>query len=254
MQVKFFDAHFHIIDPTYPLQENQGYLPDPFTANDYSKWIEQLKIQGGAIVSGSFQGFDTSYLENALKKLGPGFVGVIQAPCTIEDSEIIRLNSLGVRAIRFNIKRGGSETLHHLQDFGQRIYELARWHVELYIDSKKLPPQLPVLKKLPSVSIDHLGLSKEGFHSILELAAHGAKIKATGFGRVNFEVLPALKKIYQENPEALLCGTDLPSTRAKRPFSPLDLQLITENFSKEAIEKILWSNSANFYKPQTFSL
>ena len=252
--MKVFDAHFHIIDPTYPLQENQGYLPDPFTVDDYSKRVEQLKIQGGAIVSGSFQGFDTSYLENALKKLGPGFVGVIQAPYTIEDSEIIRLNSSGVRAIRFNIKRGGSETLDHLQDFGQRIYELARWHVELYIDSEKLPPLLPLLKKLPSASIDHLGLSKEGFHSTLKLAAHGVKIKATGFGRVDFDALHALKTIYQENPDALLFGTDLPSTRAKRPFSPSDLRLITDNFSKEAIEKILWSNSANFYRPQTSRL
>ena len=252
--MKVFDAHFHIIDPVYPLQENQGYLPDPFTTDDYSKWIEPLKIQGGAIVSGSFQGFDTSYLENALKRLGPGFVGVIQAPYTIEDSEIIRLNSLGVRAIRFNIKRGGSETLDHLQDFAQRIYELASWHVELYIDSKELPPLLPLLKKLPSVSIDHLGLSQEGFHSTLKLAALGVKIKATGFGRVDFDVLPALKEIYQENPNALLFGTDLPSTRAKRPFSPCDLQLITDNFPKEAIEKILWSNSANFYRLQTSRL
>ena len=252
--MKVFDAHFHIIDPAYPLEENQGYLPDPFTTDDYSKWIEQLKIQGGAIVSGSFQAFDTSYLENTLQILGPGFVGVIQAPSAIEDSEIIRLDSLGVRAIRFNIKRGGSETLNHLQDFSQRIYELTRWHVELYIDSKKLPPLLPLLKKLPSVSIDHLGLSQEGFHSVLELAAHGVKIKATGFGRVDFDVLPALKKIYQENPEALLFGTDLPSTRAKRPFSPRDLQLITDNFSPEAIEKILWKNSTNFYRPQTLRL
>ncbi len=252
--MKVFDAHFHIIDPAYPLEENQSYLPDPFTIDDYSKWIEQVKIQGGAIVSGSFQGFDTSYLENALQMLGPEFVGVIQAPYTIEDSEIIRLDSLGVRAIRFNIKRGGSETLDHLQDFSQRIYELAHWHVELYIDSKKLPPLLPLLKNLPSASIDHLGLSQEGFHSVLELAAHGVKIKATGFGRVDFDVLPALKKIYQENPEALLFGTDLPSTRAKRPFSPHDLQLITDNFSEDGIEKILWSNSANFYRPQTLRL
>ncbi len=25
-----FDAHFHIIDPRFPLQENDGYLPEPF--------------------------------------------------------------------------------------------------------------------------------------------------------------------------------------------------------------------------------
>jgi hypothetical protein len=84
--------------------------------------------------------------------------------------------------------------------------------------------------------------------------AHGVKIKATGFGRVDFDVLPALKKIYQENPEALLFGTNLTSTHTKRPFYPRDLQLIVENFPKEAIEKILWENGANFYRPQTLRL
>ena len=35
---------------------------------------------GGAVVSGSFQGFDQSYLLDALDQLGPSFVGVTQLP------------------------------------------------------------------------------------------------------------------------------------------------------------------------------
>ncbi len=73
---KIFDAHFHIIDNRYPLIKNQGYLPPPFKVDDYLKWAQKLNIQGGAIVSGSFQGFDTSYLFQALKNLRPQFVGV----------------------------------------------------------------------------------------------------------------------------------------------------------------------------------
>jgi predicted TIM-barrel fold metal-dependent hydrolase len=242
-----FDAHFHIIDPAFPLQENQGFFPEPFTKKDYAKWMKKLGIQGGAIVSGSFQGFDTTYLESALKTLGPQFVGVIQAPHSISDLEIIRLYTLGVRAVRFNMKRGGSETLDHLETFAQRIYDLTRWHVELYIDSSELTPLMPRLKNLPAVSIDHLGLSNRGLPALLELAAKGGKIKASGFGRVDFEVLPALKKIYAENPDSLLFGTDLPSTRAKRPFSREDLTLIQENFSQEEAEKILWKNALEFY-------
>src|SRR5699024_9056315 len=30
-----FDAHFHIVDPAYPLIPNNGFLPDAFTADDY---------------------------------------------------------------------------------------------------------------------------------------------------------------------------------------------------------------------------
>lgn len=29
-----FDAHLHIVDPLFPLVENNGYLPDPFTVDD----------------------------------------------------------------------------------------------------------------------------------------------------------------------------------------------------------------------------
>ncbi|MGZ8212720.1 MAG: hypothetical protein ACXWUH_19630, partial [Burkholderiales bacterium] len=30
-----FDTHFHIIDPRFPVIENQGFLPPVFTADDY---------------------------------------------------------------------------------------------------------------------------------------------------------------------------------------------------------------------------
>ena len=53
-----FDAHLHIIDPKHPLVENNGYLPDPFTVEDYLMRISGLGIAGGAVVAGSFQGFD----------------------------------------------------------------------------------------------------------------------------------------------------------------------------------------------------
>ncbi len=33
--MKIFDSHFHIIDPKYPLFENNGYLPPKFTIENY---------------------------------------------------------------------------------------------------------------------------------------------------------------------------------------------------------------------------
>lgn len=56
-----------------------------------------------------FQAFDHTYLLAALKELGPNFVGVAQLPATVSDDELIPLNGAGVRAVRFNLKRGGSE-------------------------------------------------------------------------------------------------------------------------------------------------
>src|SRR3970040_2802313 len=108
-RIIIFDSHFHIIDGRFPLVPNQGYLPDNFTCADYLERDRKLKIAGGAIVSGSFQAFDQTYLVTALEELGPTFVGVTQLPASVPDEEIMRLNAAGGRAVRFNLRRGGSE-------------------------------------------------------------------------------------------------------------------------------------------------
>jgi predicted TIM-barrel fold metal-dependent hydrolase len=246
--LKIFDGHFHIIEPRFPLVPNQSYLPPEFTCADYLKRVQYLHVVGGAVVSGSFQAFDQTYLLAALKELGPSFVGVTQLPMSVTDEEILRLSSQGVRAVRFNIKRGGSETIDHIEYFAKKIYEIAGWHVEIYIDSKELDGLSETLLKLPSVSIDHLGLSKKGFSSLLSLVEKGVKVKVSGFGRVDFDVREALKAIAHINPEAMIFGTDLPSTRAPRPFLDQDIQLILDTFDDAISTKILYSNGISFYK------
>jgi predicted TIM-barrel fold metal-dependent hydrolase len=89
--MRIFDSHLHIIDPRFPLVGSQGYRPDPFTCADYRAWAAKLGIVGGAVVSGSFQGFDQSYLLAALETLGPTFVGVTQLPASVSEAEIRRL-------------------------------------------------------------------------------------------------------------------------------------------------------------------
>ena len=54
-----FDTHFHIIDPRFPVMENQGFLPPVFTVDDYRARIAGLGIDGGTVVAGSFQGMQT---------------------------------------------------------------------------------------------------------------------------------------------------------------------------------------------------
>ncbi|MBV7533848.1 amidohydrolase family protein [Chitinophaga sp. sic0106] len=244
-----FDAHLHIIDRQHPLQPNQGFLPSPFTVTDYQQRTADMDIVGGAVVSGSFQGFDQTYLLAALEQLGPSFVGVTQIPASTSDEDIIKLNDAGVRAVRFNVQRGGSESIRHLENLALRVYDLVKWHVELYIDSRQLPSISTTLKKLPKVVIDHLGLSKSGFKYLLQLVDKGAIVKATGFSRCDFDVVPAMKQITAINPAGLIFGTDLPSTRAPRPFSMNDLQLILRSFSADMLTRVCRDNALRLYKP-----
>lgn len=248
MNQKVFDSHFHIIDPSFPLVPNKGYLPDPFTTDDYLLRVRPVGVHGGAVVSGSFQAFDQGYLLSALERLGPRFVGVTQLPASVPDAEIFRLNERGVRAVRFNLKRGGSESVEHLESFAQRVFDLVGWHVELYVDARDLNEVQGTLLRLPAVSIDHLGLSKEGFPTLLRLAEKGIRVKATGFGRVDFPVGQALQAIHAANPQALMFGTDLPSTRAPRPFETNDVSLLFDALGEEGAESALWSNAAGFYR------
>ena len=247
---KLFDAHFHIIDPRFPLVPNQGYLPERYIVRDYLARTSEYDLRGGVVVSASFQEFNQDYLVNALARLGSGFVGVTQLPHTVSDGEIVELDIAGVRGIRFNMKRGGSEDIAHLEKMARRVYDLAGWHVEFYVDSRELETLQPMLCHLPAFSIDHMGLSHEGFPTLLRLVECGARVKASGFGRLDFNVADALREIHDANPNALMFGTDLPSTRAARPYSDHDLTLIIETLGETSARRVLSDNAMSFYRSE----
>lgn len=248
-----FDAHLHIIDPDHPLIENNGYLPDPFTVADYRSRLQSLaevgvEVAGGAVVSGSFQGFDQGYLLAALRELGPNYVGVTQLPAETSDDQIHALDVAGVRALRFNIARGGSTALEALDTFARRVFDLVGWHAELYIDARTIDAELASrIASLPAVSIDHLGMHAEGLPTLLRLVEAGVKVKATGFGRVELDPAEVVRRIVDTDPGALMVGTDLPSTRARRPFAAADFALIREVLTASEADAVFWSNAAQFY-------
>ncbi|WP_432790733.1 amidohydrolase family protein [Brevibacterium sp. K11IcPPYGO002] len=248
-----FDAHLHIIDPTHPLIENNGYLPDPFTVADYRARLQSLPevgvdVAGGAVVSGSFQGFDQGYLVEALRGLGGSYVGVTQLPDATTDEQIRRLDEAGIKALRFNIARGGSATLDALDSFARRVHDLVGWHAELYIDARTIDADLAArIAALPAVSIDHLGMHEDGLPTLLRLVEAGVKVKATGFGRVELDPAEAVRRIVDTDPTALMVGTDLPSTRARRPFSDADFTLLLQVLTPTEADAVFWSNAARFY-------
>ncbi|WP_426415922.1 amidohydrolase family protein [Aestuariirhabdus sp. LZHN29] len=248
MPHSLFDAHLHIIDSAYPLMPNRGYLPEPYPVAEYLEELSPFNVEGGAVVSGSFQGFDQTYLLAALQQLGPQFVGVTQLPHSVSDEELVRLNRQGVRALRFNVHRGGSESLHALAAMALRVNELCGWHVELYIDSTQLGAVLSLLQDIPSFSIDHLGLSQQGLPWLLRAVELGGRVKASGFGRVSLDVAGTLQQIYQLDPGALMFGSDLPGTRAPRRFCAADIELLVDALGVDGADRVLRRNGRVFYR------
>lgn len=245
MDTALFDSHLHIIDPDFPLVENNDYLPPAFTVGEYRTRVAGLNVVGGAVVSGSFQAFDQSYLCAALRRLGPRFVGVTQIPADTPDERILELDAAGVRAVRVNLARGGSVEVSDLDRLARRVHEVAGWHTELYVS--ELAPVAKVVHDLPAVSIDHLGMKSENLPMLLDLVDAGAKVKATGFGRVDLDPVVTMRAIIGINPGALLVGTDLPSTRARRPFADADLDLIADAVGPEHVEAVFHGNAEALY-------
>ena len=63
------------------------------------------------------------------------------------DAEILRLASLGVRGIRFNIYRGDEVPIEQPVALSQRALDLAQWHPEVYLDAFTVRKHVPQLSK-----------------------------------------------------------------------------------------------------------
>jgi predicted TIM-barrel fold metal-dependent hydrolase len=184
-------------------------------------------VVGGAVVSGSFQGFDQTYLLDALERLGPAFVGVTQLPSSATDDEVLALDAAGVRAVRFTLARGGALDV----DLALRVHELAGWHAEVY--ATDLPAHEQALQALPRLVIDHLGMNPEGLAVAVRL---GAMVKATPRFAGDLRAV---------DPAKVMFGSDLPGTRAARTFEPADLDVIAA-ITKSA----LVDNARAWYRPR----
>jgi predicted TIM-barrel fold metal-dependent hydrolase len=247
---RIFDSHCHIIDHRFPIVANQGYTPPDFPLEAYVARARPLGVMAGAIVSGSFQATDQSYLMDALPRLGAGWVGVTQIPPDFPDAEIAKLAALGVRAVRFNLFRGRIDSVDDIVAMANRVYSVAGWHAEMYVDAAALRPHVDRLSKLPQLCIDHLGMTEAGVPVLLDLVAAGCKVKATGFGRVKLDVPATLEAVAKADPSALVFGTDIPSTRAERPFESSDIDLVERVLGPELARKAFWDNPIALYTKQ----
>jgi hypothetical protein len=137
-------------------------------------------------------------------------VGVTQLPFDVSNKEIEDLSHMGVRALRFNLFRGNSrdslssssdkrtfeKNISQMLSLAQRAGSIANWHAEFYVDAQQLEPYTTHLTQLPRpIVIDHLGMTTAGLPTTLQLVSAGAKVKATGFGRVQVLFISILTSV-----------------------------------------------------------
>ncbi|MCO6416675.1 amidohydrolase family protein, partial [Siccirubricoccus sp. KC 17139] len=186
-------------------------------------------------------------LLRAAAALGPRFVVVAQADAGMEEATMVALAAARVRGLRYSLYRGQWAEPHAVAAHAARAAACGL-HAEIYADAAVLAPAVQALSALPRLVIDHLGMTEAGLPVVLDLAAAGAKVKATGFGRVELEVPAALERIAARAPLALMFATDLPSVRARRPFSPADIDLLRRVLGEGLARAALRETAEAFYR------
>ena len=241
------DSHFHVFDPAFPSPGNAGFVPEPFLAADYLGAARPLGVVGGVLVAASTHGLDPAPVLAPLAELGPNFVAVLNADPAWDDAALHALAGQGVRGLRLNLFRGVAGTVDDALSLARRA-RAAGLHAQVYADAATLRPHLDALAALGGgLVIDHLGMTEAGLPVVDALVDAGAMVKATGFGRVRLDVPRALERIERRRPGALMFGTDLPSTRAERPFEAADIALIRDVLGEDRAASVLHGAAAAFY-------
>jgi predicted TIM-barrel fold metal-dependent hydrolase len=242
-----FDAHFHIFAPEEAMPGHAGFVPPSFGVEAYRAQAAALGITGGVNVAGSVQGGDPRPLLEAAAALGPGFVVVAQADAGQDEAAMRALAASGVRGLRYSLFRDQWADAHSVAEHAARAAGCGL-HAQVYADAAVLAPAAEALSRLPALVIDHLGMTEVGLPVVLDLARAGAKVKASGFGRVALDVPRALERIAAVASDALMFGTDLPSVRAARPFVPGDIDLLCDVLGAALSRAALHDTAAAFYR------
>lgn len=261
------DCHAHVIGPpeTYPYVAERSYTPPPALLEDYMAMHRALGIERAVIVHPSLHGTDNRVTLDGIAGYGRNARGVAVVDPDVTDAELERLNTGGIRGIRFNIMFGGGVELDALEALAERIKPL-EWHVQLLINvNRDLVALAPRLRKsgLPFV-VDHMGfmdaadgLDHPGFQTLVTLVKDGvcwAKVSGNyriANDRPHFRnAIPFAKALIEAGPERIVWGTDWPhpALTSNMPNDGDLLDALDDYAPDPALKKmILVENPARLY-------
>ena len=201
-----YDGHCHVFTADLPMAKERRYTPRyDAVPQSLCEHLRTFGLSGALLIQPSFLGSDNSYLLDCLERLGSEsglvFRGVIVLDrCSVWDwrPQLAAIERLG-------------------------------WHIELHVESERLPAILPQLARHHSrIVIDHFGLIREidanpGLQAILGLPIESTWIKASAAYRIypeherydDVRWLAPLYRIYADRfgPDRIIWGSDWPFTQ-----------------------------------------
>ena len=223
-----------------------------------------LGLERGVVVQASPYGADNARVIEAVRVLGPGYVGVGVVNADASGERLDELSRLGIRGTRINSASGGRSGIERMEELAARIKDFG-WHMQFHIHAGQLPEYEEKIRKLPvDVVFDHMGLfpadmplTHPDFRLLLRLLERGdVWVKLSGAERISRSGAPyrdavaVARALIDAAPERVVWGTDWPHTNVK-PAIPNDgdlMDLLAEFAPDERMHrKILVENPCALY-------
>ncbi|UHL63771.1 amidohydrolase family protein [Paralcaligenes sp. KSB-10] len=266
------DTHFHVFGPAgqYPYSTGLRYTPPHAPLDDYLSLARHLGIARFVFVQPSAYGRDNTCMLDAMRLMGGNCKGIVDIDEDIPDLELSRLNALGVRGVRINVRPikplepGFSQTLiPRIKRLEARCAEIG-WQLDFLLPAWLTSELMPTLRELRvPFTLAHLGMNlardgaqAPGFQQLLDLLRHGngyCRVKLTGLYRISTEpdlkdITPMVHALVDAAPDRLVWGSDYPHLSFEQHSSVNLFNMLGEYVPDAAIrQRILADNPAELF-------
>jgi len=260
------DCHAHVFGPQsrYPYNPKRRYTPPDALPANYVKMLHTLGVERGVLVQPSVYMTDNTALLDALKETDFPLRGVAAVGENVTDAEFERMNALGVRGLRLNLRFESGATGAIAPKLAQRVAPLG-WHLQFRINSEDFVNVERMLETLPvDIVIDHIGqvpvgegIKGKAFQVILKLVKSGrcwVKLSAPmrmAAGEYPYsDVTPFVHALVEAGPNRMLWATDWPhTTLTKKMPNDGDLVDLLADWIPDPVlrQKVLVDNPKKLY-------
>jgi len=263
-----WDCQIHLFGPPaqYPFDTDSPYVSDEALPETAIQLMRVLGLERAVVVSGGGYGRDYQYLLDVLRRFPQRFVGVILPPDKLADEEILRLDTLGVRGIRFVSEGRASNLPRILPDMAAQAQNIG-WPIHFYPHGDDIVQYAEPLLALPNhqIVLDHFasvpaakGMDQPAMKTLLKMLDTGRVwVKLSGpmrcvAGDMPYSAItPIARALIRHAPERMVWGSDWPHVNMVGRQMPNDgdlFDLIAEWAPDEQDrKKILVDNPAVLY-------
>ncbi len=217
------DSHVHVFASDAPLASPRSYTPRTETLAGWLTLAESFGIARGVLVQPSVYGLDNSVLLAVLAEQRGRLRGIVVIAPDTGETELGRLDRLGVRGVRINLRNKAGLGLEALDALAPRIRNLG-WHVQFQVGPDAIGTVAElcerhaiggVIDHLAFMSLDPPGTALDELSRAIESGRVHVKISAPYRLRDTAShegYRNALAILAARRPDRLLWGSDWPHT------------------------------------------